>query len=298
MPTPRFAFVTWTQDTYPDGKIREVCGTVRYLRPGGGGLMSRGLFTIQQNRLTAEHVKVLRDRKRGLLDAANTRGKLLRGLFKWAHDSNVGSLDHNPARDVPKLKTKGDGYHCWTAEEREKYERPHPIGWKAGLAYELFFRTGQHHSDVVVLGRRHVRDGKLCFTQTKNRRRKPISLELPILPELQGVLDASPLGEMTFLVNDYGKPFAVAGFGNKFRDWCNEAGLPAHCSAHGLRKSTATVAAENGATAHELMSIFGWLSLKEAERYTPASERRHLAERGMGRLVPIKPGTKDVYPQH
>ena len=32
----------------------------------------------------------------------------------------------------------------------------------------------------------------------------------------------------------------------------------------GLRKAAATVAAENGATAHELMAIFGWLSLKEA----------------------------------
>jgi hypothetical protein len=54
------------------------------------------------------------------------------------------------------------------------------------------------------------------------------------------------------------------------------------CSAHGLRKAAATVAAENGATAHELMAIFGWLSLKEAERYTRGAERKKLAERGMG----------------
>jgi hypothetical protein len=35
-----------------------------------------------------------------------------------------------------------------------------------------------------------------------------------------------------------------------------------------LRKTGAAIAAENGATAHELMAIFGWLTLKEAERYT------------------------------
>lgn len=35
-------------DTYQNGTIREVCGTVHYLRPGGGSLMTRGLFTIQQ----------------------------------------------------------------------------------------------------------------------------------------------------------------------------------------------------------------------------------------------------------
>jgi hypothetical protein len=54
------------------------------------------------------------------------------------------------------------------------------------------------------------------------------------------------------------------------------------------------VAAENGATAHELMAIFGWLSLKEAERYTRGAERRKLAERGMGLLVPLKPRTESV----
>ena len=35
-------------------------------------------------------------------------------------------------------------------------------------------------------------------------------------------------------------------FGNKFREWCDEAGLR-HCSAHGLRKAAATRLAEHGA---------------------------------------------------
>ena len=98
------------------------------------------------------------------------------------------------------------------------------------------------------------------------------------------------MGDLTFLVSEYGKPFSVAGFGNWFRERSNEAALT-HCSAHGLRKAAATIAAENGATAHELMSIFGWLNIQEAERYTRTAERKGLAERGMGRLVPIKRGT-------
>ena len=63
-------------------------------------------------------------------------------------------------------------------------------------------------------GRQHVHQGRLRFTQQKNRRRKPVSLELPILPELQRMLDASELGELTFLVSENGRPFTVAGFGN------------------------------------------------------------------------------------
>ena len=257
------------------------------IRPG-----ARFLFAdFPLSRLTAEHVKVLRDRKKCFPQAANIRVKILRGLFKSAIENSCkGGITHNPARDVPKLKGQGDGYHVWTEQEREQFVERHALGTKARLAYALLFHTGQRRSDVVLFGRQHVHNGKLRFTQQKNRRRKPISLELPILPELQQVLDASPVGDLTFLVSEYGKPFSVAGFGNWFRERCNEAALT-HCSAHGLRKAAATIAAENGATAHELMSIFGWLNIQEAERYTRTAERKGLAERGMGRLVPIKRGT-------
>jgi hypothetical protein len=52
-------------------------------------------------------------------------------------------------------------------------------------------------------------------------------------------------GDLTFLVTKHGKPFTANGFGNWFRDRCDEARLP-QCSAHGLRKAGATIAAENG----------------------------------------------------
>src|SRR5262245_31913725 len=43
----------------------------------------------------------------------------------------------------------------------------------------------------------------------------------------------------------------------------------------------AAIAAENGATADELMAILGWLTLKEAERYTRAAEQKKIAGRAM-----------------
>jgi hypothetical protein len=46
-----------------------------------------------------------------------------------------------------------------------------------------------------------------------------------------------------------------------------------------LRKAGATIAAENGATAHQLMAIFGWDTLKQAQVYTKAANR--LAENSM-----------------
>lgn len=77
------------------------------------------------------------------------------------------------------------------------------------------------------------------------------------------MLDATLTGELAFLVTAFGKPYTSNGFGHWFRKQCDEAGLK-HCSAHGLRKTGAALAAENGATERQLMAIFGWTAMKEA----------------------------------
>lgn len=56
------------------------------------------------------------------------------------------------------------------------------------------------------------------------------------------------------------------------------------CTSHGLRKAGAAIAAEDGATVHELMSIFGWLTPKEAERYTRAAAQKKMTGRAMTML--------------
>jgi integrase len=100
--------------------------------------------------------------------------------------------------------------------------------------------------------------------------------------ELQAALDLTPVG-MTFLVTGRGVPFTAEGFGGWFRQCCTEAGLKG-LSAHGLRKAAATRLAERGATAHELMAVFGWSTLREAERYTRAANRKALASGVMRKL--------------
>jgi integrase len=107
-------------------------------------------------------------------------------------------------------------------------------------------------------------------------------IEIPIHSTLQAVLDASPLGNMTFLMTEWGRPFTAAGFGNWFMDQCDAAGLDG-CSAHGLRKATCRRLAEAGCTAHEIMSISGHKTLKEVTRYTSAVDRRELAKSAMAK---------------
>jgi integrase len=146
------------------------------------------------------------------------------------------------------------------------------------LALALLLYTGQRRGDVVRLGRQHIRNGVLSIKQSKTG----AQVDLPVLPELQAALDLTPIG-MTFLVTGRGIPFTPDGFGFWFRQCCTEAGLKG-LSAHGLRKAAATRLAERGATAHELMAVFGWSTLREAERYTRAANRKALASGVMPKL--------------
>jgi integrase len=241
-------------------------------------------------RFTTKAVRVLRDRKAATPEAANARLKAIRQVFTWALDSEHEHVRANPARDVPYIKSGSQGFHSWTIEEVEQYETRHPIGTKARLALALLLYLGPRRSDVVLFGRQHVRDGWLKFTAFKGRKRSPVTLSLPILPELQAIIDASPCGDLTFLITKFGKPFTHAGFGNWFSRRCKEAGLQ-HCSAHGLRKAGAAMAAENGATDHQLMAIFGWKTIKEAQRYTRAARQKVLAGSGMPLLRRPEKGT-------
>ncbi len=229
-------------------------------------------------KMSANAVEVLRDRKLSTPEAANGRIKAMRQVFKWG--VTKGHAPFNPAREVAYFKSSSEGFHTWTLEEVQQFEGRHSIGTKARLALALLLYTGQRRSDVIRFGKQHARGGEFTFTQHKGRNHTPHKLTLPILPALQKIIDASPCGDLTFLINEFGRPFTDAGFGNKFRDWCNQANLP-HCSAHGLRKAGATIAANNGATARQLMAIFGWDSIKQAERYTRKADQKQLAEAAM-----------------
>jgi len=233
-------------------------------------------------RMTRKAVKVLRDRKVETPEAANGRLKAIRRVFAYALEEHDRLLTVNPARDVPFFKSSTEGFHTWTKEEVEQYLEKHKPGSKARLALFLLLYTGARRSDVILLGHQMVRDGWLRFQPKKTRHLSADFVEVPILPALAAELPSVAQAEhLNFLVTEFGKPYSPDGFGNRFRAWCQQAGLP-HCSAHGLRKAGATFAAENGATEHQLMAIYGWKSAKMAAVYTRKARQRKLAGSAMG----------------
>lgn len=262
------------------------------------------LGTLPYN-IPAEKIEVLRDRKADKTEAANGRLKALRGLFAFAVSDKSIPMKRNPAKEVGYLKSKKKGgFHTWSTEEVAIYLDRHGPGTKARLALGVILLSGQRRSDVVLFGKQHLREARfmpenlqafhsgrwIAFTQHKNRNKSPVTLTIPVLPELEHLLAEGPTGALSFLETQFGKPFTANGFGNWFRRRCNEAGLP-HCSAHGLRKAGATIAADNGATAHQLMAIFGWTTLKQAELYTKKADQKRLAGVATRLLVPGQFGT-------
>ena len=255
--------------------------------------------TLPFARMEPRHVELrIRNPKAATPEAANGRVKALRQVFAWAADPTVGLAKTNPARDVPMLPPNNpDGFHTWTREEVQQFEARHPSGTKARLALALFLYTGVRISDAVRLGPQMERDGALCFTEAKNRAKKPKHREVPILPALRVELDTNPSGHLAYLVTEWGRPYASPkAFGNRFKSWCVQAGLP-HCTAHGLRKAGATFSAEQGATEHQLMAIYGWSSPKQAALYTKKANETRLANDAMHLLDPDYKTNESVPPE-
>jgi len=210
--------------------------------------------------------------------AANNWLRMVRMLMQLAIE--LGIRKDDPTLGIKTLKIRSDGFQIWGPEHIEKFRKRHAIGTKARLALELLLNTAQRRSDVVRMGRQHVRDDVLSIRQQKTG----TLVEIPILPELQEALDAMPADHLTYLTTEHGRAFSAAGFGNWFRERCNEADLPKGYASHGLRKAAATRLADAGCTDHEIMAWGGWETLKEVQRYTKAANRKRLAQSGRAKL--------------
>lgn len=243
----------------------------------------------------AADVKRLRDLKarQGLLGAANNRRKYLSSMFGWAIEAGIGDVKSNPCRDVRRKKYPTAGFYTWQRSDIRQFSERHPIGTKAMLALGLFLFLGVRKSDMVRLGPKMLReiimpDGTIArsirFQVRKTRHVRAVESEKPILPVLWDIIQASPCGTETFLETEYGKPFTAKGVGNWMRNRCDEAGLP-QCTSHGVRKISATMVAEGGASEHQLMSIFDWATPTQAATYTREANRRRMAQDSMHLLA-------------
>lgn len=213
--------------------------------------------------------------------AARNWLKALRGLMQFAVE--IGLRKDDPTSGIEPAKAREGRIHTWTEEEIATFESRHKVGSRARLAMALLLYTGQRRSDVIRMGPQHVRGNVLSLRQQKTR----TELSIPVHPSLLEVITLSDIKGLAFLTTSAGAPFSSAGFGNLFREWCDEAGLPG-CSAHGLRKAACRRLAEIGCSAPEIQSISGHKSLREVQRYIEDVNQARLARSAMAKMTNLQ----------
>jgi integrase len=261
--------------------------------PGGNGAT---YARMPMHLFATTDVEHLRDQKAETPNAGNFRKKTLSAMFEWARsakdDRGRPLATSNPADGVKKFRIATTGFHIWTMGEIEVYRERHPPGTKAFLAFALFLMTGLRIQDVAILGRQHRYENVLPDGTVESRfRMQPkktavttgVEIDIKILSPLVALLDALPKTQLVYLLTDLGLPYTVKGLGNAMRAWCDQAKL-FHCSAHGLRKALASIAAENGATGPQLMAQFAWTNIRQADTYTRAASRKRLATDAVANL--------------
>lgn len=223
-------------------------------------------------------------RVEGGVEAARKLRKELVRLFDFA--VKLRMRESNPVRQAERVKVaageRTKGFYSWTEADIAQFRACHTLGTKPRLALELMLWTDQRRIDAIRMGRQHIRNGRINVIQSKTGK----DLWIAVAPQLLAAIVAMPPLDqhLCFLVTEQGRPFTNAGFGNWFRDQCDDAGLP-QCAAHGLRKATMRRMAELGLSNQSMKAVSGHEKDTEVARYTAAANQVRLADDAMIRLA-------------
>ena len=204
--------------------------------------------------------------------------KAIRGLLRAA----VPTMRRDdPTEGIAGIKMpKTKGHHSWTDEEIAQYRAYWPLETQQRLVMEFALETASRRGEVVRFGPQHIRNGRIRIERTHGSE----DVDMPMSLQLQAACDAMPKVHLTYIITAHGKPRSKYGLGNDFARWVTEAGLPARCRLHGLKKGGMRRLAEAGGTAHELMAFSGHKTLTEVQRYTADADRKRLADAAIAKL--------------
>lgn len=231
----------------------------------------------QVSHITAAAVEKGRERRMKTPAAANNYLKTLRALFRWA--KSVKHVSVNPTLEVEFLKNKTNGFPPWTGDDVKRFCTRWPAGTREFIALSVLLFTGLRRGDAVRVGRPHVRNDAITIRLEKTGQ----EVTIPILLPLVAALEVGPVGELTFIATKAGRPMVKESFGTWFGEACRAAGIEK--SAHGLRKLSARLVAEGGASEEVLMAWFGWTSIGMSQVYTRAANKTRLARQAGGMLI-------------
>jgi integrase len=214
--------------------------------------------------------------------AARNWLKTMRALFDWLVEAEIVAV--NVTTGIRAKAPRTAGFLPWSPEDHARFTAKWALGTRERLIYEIAANTGLRRGDIARLGRVHLRNGWIQITTEKTG----TLVEIPMMRALEKAIEAGPCGDFTFVCVEKAsgkkgeapvrRPMTKESMANLFADACRDAGL-VRKSLHGIRKSAATLAAENDFTESQLNAWFGWADgSQESATYTKTARRRKLAE--------------------
>lgn len=227
--------------------------------------------------LRPEHIRrALRKLSPG---AARSERTIWRALLSYAVDEEW--RPDNPALGVKTEKYESTPHVPWSIEDVQAFRDRWSVGTPERQAMEVIYWTGARCIDASTLGWQLVKDGILEFEQEKTGGIATVPVTAPVdgfLEEDQATFLKCLPENLTWILTRNGKPRSVKGLSQFVSAAAKEAKLKDR-TAHGLRKSRATILANNGWTPHKIGAWTGHESLAEIAHYTRSVNKRNLVAR-------------------
>jgi integrase len=187
-----------------------------------------------------------------------TRDYWLRAIRAFLQSGIPNVIKEDPTAGIKVKRVKNDGHWTWEPHEVEQYRAHWALGTVPGLVLEFALGTASRRGEIVTLGPQHLYRGRKGEWRIRIERIKGSNpVDIPITTELFAACQAMPKTGLAYVTGDAGTPIAKKRLGALFARWCTEAGLPAHCRLHGLKKSSLCRLVLAGATAPEFMAVSG-----------------------------------------
>lgn len=194
--------------------------------------------------------------------------------FAKEHIEGMDRLGPNPSKEVASIHEAHTPHPAWPPELMTAIEtHPNP---RVVRAYYLLRYTGQRRSDVVTMDKARFDGSAIQVIQQKTG----TPVWIPAHKRLRDHLAATGTPGTYLLESSWGAPYCATSLTNMIIIACKSAGFPGF-SPHGLRHSAGSALAEAGCSVHEIMSILGHLTEREAYEYVRQANRKVMAKSGI-----------------
>lgn len=223
------------------------------------------------NGLTRPFLQPVLDREMKGPGAYNIFVAVLGALYKWGRDRE--KTEQEPTKGIGKLKL---GEHePWPDDVLEAALASDDA--LVRLSVNLLCFTGQRIGDVLKMRWSDIRGGVIHVVQQKTGK----ELWIPLLSELQAVLDETPKRGMTIIADKSGRPISQGRVRTALQAFT--AGQGAKTVPHGLRKNAVNAFLEARSTIPEVAAITGQ-SYQMVEHYAKRINQKHMAESAVLKL--------------